>query len=297
MSTHQDSPCLPMETLHRSSNFASRVSASLCPSCLLVGPSGLEPPTLRLSGARSSQLSYGPIFPTRMTFIQEMTFSLASMPCTNFYVSACFGRVQRFARDDVRPHEHAVYCFLRLLPSYRLLRPSRPYLAPRSARGLLPASASLGARHSLQTLSGGGEGIRTPDPLLAGQVLSQLSYTPVPLSAGGSAFSFERHRKPNNRSYAPDSRLCRDFFVLSSKNSGKSLSEIPHVLLRKEVIQPHLPIRLPCYDLTPIIEPTFGSSLLSVRTLTSGLPDFHGLTGGVYKARERIHRDILIRDY
>ena len=69
------------------------------------------------------------------------------------------------------------------------------------------------------------------------------------------------------------------------------------VLLRKEVIQPHLPIRLPCYDLTPIIEPTFGSCLLAVSSLTSGVPDFHGLTGGVYKARERIHRGILIRDY
>ena len=69
------------------------------------------------------------------------------------------------------------------------------------------------------------------------------------------------------------------------------------VLLRKEVIQPHLPIRLPCYDLTPIIEPTFGHSLLAVRTWTSGVPDFHGLTGGVYKARERIHRGMLIRDY
>ena len=69
------------------------------------------------------------------------------------------------------------------------------------------------------------------------------------------------------------------------------------VLHRKEVIQPHLPIRLPCYDLTPIIEPTFGCSLLAVRTQTSGLPDFHGLTGGVYKARERIHRGMLIRDY
>ena len=69
------------------------------------------------------------------------------------------------------------------------------------------------------------------------------------------------------------------------------------LLPRKEVIQPHLPIRLPCYDLTPIIEPTFGCSLLAVRIQTSGLPDFHGLTGGVYKARERIHRGMLIRDY
>jgi hypothetical protein len=32
-------------------------------------------------------------------------------------------------------------------------------------------------------------------------------------------------------------------------------------LLRKEVIQPHLPVRLPCYDFTPIADPTFDSSL------------------------------------
>ena len=68
-------------------------------------------------------------------------------------------------------------------------------------------------------------------------------------------------------------------------------------LPRKEVIQPHLPIRLPCYDFTPIIEPTFGRALLAVRLRTSGVPDSHGVTGGVYKARERIHRGMLIRDY
>ena len=67
--------------------------------------------------------------------------------------------------------------------------------------------------------------------------------------------------------------------------------------LRKEVIQPHLPILLPCYDFTPVIRPAFGSSSLSVRSLTSGVTDSHGVTGGVYKARERIHRGILIRDY
>ena len=69
------------------------------------------------------------------------------------------------------------------------------------------------------------------------------------------------------------------------------------IFLRKEVIQPHLPIRLPCYDFTPVIGPTFGSSLLTVGSLTSGVTDSHGVTGGVYKTRERIHRDILIRDY
>ena len=68
-------------------------------------------------------------------------------------------------------------------------------------------------------------------------------------------------------------------------------------LLRKEVIQPHLPIRLPCYDFTPVISPAFGSSFLTVRSLTSGVTNSHGVTGGVYKTRERIHRDMLIRDY
>ena len=80
-------------------------------------------------------------------------------------------------------------------------------------------------------------------------------------------------------------------------------SEIPklsfklHSLLRKEVIQPHLPIRLPCYDFTPSIRPTFDCAPLTVGLQASGVSDSHGVTGGVYKARERIHRGMLIRDY
>ena len=73
---------------------------------------------------------------------------------------------------------------------------------------------------------------------------------------------------------------------------GRAL-ELP----RKEVIQPHLPVRLPCYDLAPVAGFTLGTCVLAVRTVTSGTPSFHGLTGGVYKARERIHRGVLIRDY
>ena len=68
-------------------------------------------------------------------------------------------------------------------------------------------------------------------------------------------------------------------------------------LPRKEVIQPHLPIRLPCYDFTPVIGLTFDGWLLSVTSPASGAPNSHGVTGGVYKARERIHRGMLIRDY
>ena len=110
---------------------------------------------------------------------------------------------------------------------------------------------------------------RTADPLLAKQVLSQLSYTPI------SSF------------------LKVLFRTLKIKQRFKSFRNSD----RKEVIQPHLPIRLPCYDFTPVANPTFGSVLLAVRLLTSGITGSHGVTGGVYKARERIHRGILIHDY
>ena len=129
----------------------------------------------------------------------------------------------------------------------------------------------------------GDDGIRTPDPLLARQVLSQLSYTPIgfsdlfSLSMSYPSLKIEQQSVP--RSY--------------HRTSCASCA----VLLRKEVIQPHLPIRLPCYDFTPITSFTFGGVLLAVRLPTSGPPGSHGVTGGVYKARERIHRGMLIRDY
>ena len=68
-------------------------------------------------------------------------------------------------------------------------------------------------------------------------------------------------------------------------------------LLRKEVIHPHVLVGIPCYDFTPIICPTLDGSLLAVKPPASGIASSHGMTGGVYKARERIHRGMLIRDY
>ena len=62
-----------------------------------------------------------------------------------------------------------------------------------------------------------------------------------------------------------------------------------HFLLRKEVIQPQVPLRLPCYDFIPVTTHTLGPCLLAVGTDTSGTSDSHDVTGGVYKARERIH--------
>ena len=69
------------------------------------------------------------------------------------------------------------------------------------------------------------------------------------------------------------------------------------LILRKEVIQPQVPLRLPCYDFTPVADPTVVDCLLAVSASPSGRTNSHGVTGGVYKARERIHRGMLIRDY
>ena len=67
--------------------------------------------------------------------------------------------------------------------------------------------------------------------------------------------------------------------------------------LRKEVIQPQVLLRLPCYDFTPIMNYTLGGCFLAVSAPTSSTTHFRDVTGGVYKARERIHRGVLIRDY
>ena len=65
----------------------------------------------------------------------------------------------------------------------------------------------------------------------------------------------------------------------------------------KEVIQPQVPLGLPCYDFTPVMNHSVVNALPKVKLSTSGATHSHGVTGGVYKARERIHRNILICDY
>lgn len=76
----------------------------------------------------------------------------------------------------------------------------------------------------------------------------------------------------------------------STNKQAHNCGPTKNKLLRKEVIQPHLPVRLPCYDFVPIADPTFDSS--HDRPLASGVTNFHDVTGGVYKARERIHRSV-----
>ena len=164
---------------------------------------------------------------------------------------------------------------------------------------------------------GGGERDRTDDPLLAKQVLSQLSYTPRKIVVGLVGFEPTTpalsRRCSNRLSYRPSRvghhrsawirvRLGRESRSaaarsLSSTTTDKCGRKSLSASSRKEVIQPHLPIRLPCYDFTPVTNPAVVIALLAVRLTTSGRTRSHGVTGGVYKTRERIHRGKLIRDY
>ena len=93
------------------------------------------------------------------------------------------------------------------------------------------------------------------------------------------------------KNQSPDlSKLSRSFTLTSSYQL--IFFRVFFFLHRKEVIHPHVPVGIPCYDLTPITSPTLGAFLLTVRITTSSKTSSHGLTGGVYKARERIHRDM-----
>ena len=114
--------------------------------------------------------------------------------------------------------------------------------------------------------------LELPTPALSERCSNQLSYKPM--------IKKKRNvRKNNTLSFDRIFDICRK------------------LLPRKEVIQPHLPVRLPCYDFAPVTNLTLNSSFPKVRALSLGATDFHGVTGGVYKTRERIHRAMLMRDY
>ena len=97
----------------------------------------------------------------------------------------------------------------------------------------------------------------------------------------------EEFRNPRKRNRSLDWKDCH---LLDSVTPTT-------VSLRKEVIQPQVLLRLPCYDFTPIMNYTLDGCLLAVGSPASSATHFRDVTGGVYKARERIHRGILIRDY
>lgn len=158
---------------------------------------------------------------------------------------------------------------------------------------------------NFRSSSGGAKRDRTVDLLRARQALSQLSYGPVFLQVSHTKLvglgRFELPTSPlsgvrsNQLSYRPNFGL-----LLSSSSMNQAIRVGTYGAAEssiKEVIQPQVPLRLPCYDFTPVMNHTVVTVLPKVRLATSGATHSHGVTGGVYKARERIHRDILIRDY
>ena len=112
-------------------------------------------------------------------------------------------------------------------------------------------------------------------------------------------FSFwEARRASPPRHVSPGRQTVRRYGRCKTRRIDHRNPRSPGVrLLRKEVIQPQVPLRLPCYDFIPITTHTLDGSPLADGPPASGADGFHDVTGGVYKARERIHRGILIRDY
>ena len=150
--------------------------------------------------------------------------------------------------------------------------------------------------------AGGGSRTRTGDIRLAKPTLYQLSYAPDSAREAGSGsvsvcttrssvFRFGRRASKLAPPCVAGSTACRPTMgVHSTRRIDHRNSRLLGVrLLRKEVIQPQVPLRLPCYDFIPITTHTLDGSLLAVGPPASGADGFHDVTGGVYKARERIH--------
>ena len=117
-------------------------------------------------------------------------------------------------------------------------------------------------------------------------------------SGNPKAYSHHRPQAPKGTREANDlfhtstPTRNREPFPAHGPHDGRQTGVLKK-LRRKEVIQPHLPVRLPCYDLVPITSLTLDGSIpQGVRPPASGATHFHDLTGGVYKARERIHRGV-----
>ena len=123
--------------------------------------------------------------------------------------------------------------------------------------------------------------LELPTSPLSGVRSNQLSYRPIKLETSSVS-----------------QKLAAWFLHCNQTNQAMRVSTYKMAAISfKEVIQPQVPLGLPCYDFTPVMNHTVVTVLPKVRLATSGATHSHGVTGGVYKARERIHRDILIHDY
>ena len=153
-----------------------------------------------------------------------------------------------------------------------------------SARHLSTCPASSGGRRSLKTQQHAGSfaAIARRLPQAVGEDVRATAIQPGSVDMLGPVCSVTPGLRRPKRDRSGRGRADPE----SGPEPGHRL-----VLPRKEVIQPQLPLRLPCYDFTPVTSPTYDGSLpQGVRPPASGVAHSRGVTGGVYKARERIHR-------
>ena len=123
--------------------------------------------------------------------------------------------------------------------------------------------------------------IARPDSFAAESVVKELTAEGVPWKLNRGSRDVDR-----------TTITCRP-----QENPRNLVAEAGKKLLRKEVIQPQVLLQLPCYDFTPIMDHTLSTCPLAVSSAISSTTHFRDVTGGVYKARERIHRSVLICDY
>ena len=161
-----------------------------------------------------------------------------------------------------------LHCSRPLSSSQTTTRPDRTRPAARKADGVPPGAS--GKPHATKSRVA----VREPKSISA------------PLPAGPKDPRSQRSL-PHQHAHA------RPETIPGTRATRRTPDRRPEKLRRKEVIQPHLPVRLPCYDLVPITSLTLDGSIpRRVRPPASGATHFHDLTGGVYKARERIHRGV-----
>jgi hypothetical protein len=121
-------------------------------------------------------------------------------------------------------------------------------------------------------------GLEPPTSPLSGVHSNQLSYRPLV----GISNSIE-HRSLKTKQASGQTQFCVRFSLRATNRMVPGYS-------RKEVIQPQVLLRLPCYDFTPVADSTVSGSYFSFPI--SGEINSHGVTGGEYKTRERIHRSL-----
>ena len=130
-----------------------------------------------------------------------------------------------------------LHCSRPLSSSQTTTRPDRTRPAARKADGVPPGAS--GKPHAPKTDAGGGPGtqkhIRTAPRRPQGPAKPTISSTPA---------------RPHEPETIPGAWATR-----------RTPDRRPEKLRRKEVIQPHLPVRLPCYDLVPITSLTLDGSI------------------------------------